>query len=139
MKKCLLPVVSILFLAHLSSAEKISHVCKSPEVADRCFQAHGRLIYGNGTPAMRLWQIGTHHEFGIYSSLQGYRCDQNGKCLDNESPNLPPGVEKFVYVPVPYGPPVFADFEVCPLEPHIPGHMQAACIKSATHLFIQKN
>jgi len=29
---------------------------------------------------------------------------------------------------------MYGDFEVCPLEPHIEGHMQAACIASASHV-----
>ena len=31
---------------------------------------------------------------------------------------------------------IYGDFEICPLEPHVEGHMQAACIASATHIDI---
>jgi len=53
---------------------------------------------------------------------------------------MPPNIRRaFASVQNPiYEIAVFADYEVCPLERHIPGHMQAACIESATHLFIKK-
>lgn len=34
---------------------------------------------------------------------------------------------------------MFGAFEVCPLEPHIQGHMQAACVASATHIIVPKD
>jgi len=35
-------------------------------------------------------------------------------------------------------PDVYADFEVCPLEPEKPGAMQAACIESAKNIVVEK-
>ena len=34
---------------------------------------------------------------------------------------------------------VFADFEVCPLEPEREGEMQHVCIESAKNIFVQFN
>lgn len=95
---------------------------------------HGRLRYGNGTPSTRLWQIGTHHELGIYSNQYGFRHDD--LTLDNEAPEL-----HFVRpkdMPDQGGWTIYGDFEVCPLEDPIQGHMQAACIASATHIVVPK-
>jgi hypothetical protein len=36
-------------------------------------------------------------------------------------------------------PPVFADFEVCPLEPEQKGWMQPVCVESAKKIFIEKD
>ena len=68
--------------------------------------------------------------YGIYSNRYGFAHDT--ETLDNEGPNLPPAIEskrsKDRYVQM------YGDFEVCPLEPHIERHMQAACIASASHV-----
>ena len=103
--------------------------CKAPAVARSCVHIHGRLRAGNGTPSVRLWQIGTHHLYGIYSNQYGFAHDD--QTLDNEAPEL--------HFALPRGTPVggwtvYGDFEVCPLEPLIKGHMQAACIASAAHV-----
>ena len=108
--------------------------CKTPEVAPSCFQTHGRLTLGNGTPAVRLWPFHTHHLYGIYSNKYGFRHD--GTTLDNESPEGLTLVRK--YIPNTGGWTLYGDFDVCPLEPRISGHMQAACIASATHVAIPK-
>jgi hypothetical protein len=131
--------LSLVFLApllfvHASSAEKRTIACKTPVIASSCVTIHGRLQYGNGTPALRLWHIGTTHKFGIFSGLNAEKRDP----LDDDHPQLPSNLLKVFDGPDPFGPIIFADFEVCPLEPHITGHMQAACIESATHIVVKK-
>jgi hypothetical protein len=105
--------------------------CEAPALASSCFRIHGSLNQGNGTPSTRLWHIGTHHVYGIYSNQYGFIHDD--ETLDNESPKLPANIEKHRTADghLDY---VYADFEVCPLERHIEGHMQAACIQNATHV-----
>jgi hypothetical protein len=119
--------ISAQALANESYREK--H-CKTSELAPTCIQVHARLWAGNGTPAVRLWPIGTHHIYGIYSNRYGFMHDE--KTADNEAPELhftfPKGM------PDQGGWTVYGDFEVCPLEPHVSGHMQAACITTATHV-----
>jgi hypothetical protein len=121
-------------LAEKPLAEKRTIACKTPILASACVTIHGRLQYGNGTPALRLWHIGTTHKFGIYSGLNAEKRDP----LDNEHPQLPANLTKVFDVPDTFGPTIFADFEVCPLEPKIAGHMQAACIESANHITVEK-
>jgi len=63
---------------------------------------------------------------GIYS---GPSVDRHS--LDNENPELPASVSKK------FKPPdnrIYADFEVCPLEPERKDTMQAVCIESAKHV-----
>jgi len=109
--------------------------CKTAEIAPTCIQIHGRLWQGNGTPSTRLWDIGSHHVYGIYSNKYGFQHDSS--TLDNESPEIPKDALKGVVEQS--GWTVYGDFEVCPLERHIQGHMQAACIGSATHVFVPKD
>jgi len=108
--------------------------CKTPEIAKACLHVHGRLRAGNGTPSTRLWQTGTHHIFGIYSNQYGFTHDS--QTLDNEAPELHFARPKDM--PVEGGWTAFGDFEVCPLESPIQGHMQAACIASAAHIVVPK-
>jgi hypothetical protein len=61
--------------------------------------------------------------------------------LDNESPEFPANLYHTAWramAPNQIWPDVYADFEVCPLEPEKPGAMQAACIESAKNLFVDK-
>lgn len=95
-----------------------------------CLHIHGRLASGNGTPSTRLWHIGTRHIYGIYSNWYGFLHDD--ETLDNESPELHFTLPKDI--PRPGGFTVYGDFDLCPLEPLMRGHMQAACIASATHI-----
>ena|SRR6266849_5087075 len=104
--------------------------CKTPENAASCYWTHGRLGFGNGTPAFRLWKIGTKRILGIYS---GPSVDRYG--LDNENPELPYDLSK-KYDPLKGR--VFADFEVCPLEQEKHGAMQAVCIESAKNIVVSK-
>ena len=111
-----------------NSNRKIS--CKTTGNAASCQWIHGRLQFYNGTPSFRLWKIGTRRLLGIYSGSSAQRAD----LLDNEHPELPRNVqEKFV----PAANRVFADFEICPLEPEKLGSMQAACIEAAKNIFIE--
>ena len=103
--------------------------CKTPEIAESCYWAHGRLSVYNGTPAFRLWKIGTHRILGIYSGPDGEKRD----ILDNEHPELPANVERGLK---PFQNVVFADFEICPLKPEVAGAMQAACIESAKNIVV---
>lgn len=135
MLRCLtIFAVSLLSARALANEDYREQLCKSPELAPTCMHIHGRLGYGNGTPSTRLWQVGTHHVYGIYSNRYGFIHDD--PTLDNEAPELhfrlPKGLpDKGGWI-------VYGDFEVCPLDRHTQGHMQAACIATATHLVVPK-
>jgi hypothetical protein len=134
--------ILVLFLSvqALAKEDYRDEPCKSSNLAPSCFQTHARLGAGEGTPSVRLWPIGSHRLYGIYSNRQGFA--DRYTTLDSEAPGLPPEVERAATriqkVSGPGGWTLFGDFEVCPLEPHIEGHMQAACIASATHIFVPK-
>ncbi len=116
-----------------SPSEKTSKrkiTCKTAANAPSCYWTRGRLSYGNGTPALRLWKAGTHHLLGIYS---GPSVDR--RSLDNENPELPFNIRRVLD---PLNNRIWADFEVCPLERERPVAMQAACVESAKNIVAEK-
>lgn len=128
----------LLFFVSLGTATRVSSqrtpkrkiACKTPENARLCYWTHGRLRFGNGTPALRLWKIGTKRVLGIFSGPGSEKLDEG----DNEHPELPPNLQKYNL----FEGGVFGDFEVCPLEPEKNGHMQSACIESAKNIVREK-
>jgi hypothetical protein len=126
-----LTVLALFVSAHVLANESYrDRPCKTPELVPACIQVHARLWAGNGTPSTRLWPIGTHHIYGIFSNRYGFVHDET--TLDNEAPELhfrfPKNMPDQTFWTV------YGDFEVCPLEPLKQGHMQAACIAGATHI-----
>jgi hypothetical protein len=122
-------VVAFALLAPSDRATvKRSVACKTSVKSTTCYWTYGRLAFYNGTPAFRLWKIGTHRLLGVYS---GPSVDLNDDHLDNEHPDLPADVLDTVR---PIENWIIGDFEVCPLEPAQPGAMQAVCIESAKNL-----
>ena len=77
--------------------------------------------------------MGTHRVLGIYS---GPSVDRSGE--DNEHPEFPANVERVFDPSNPNNNRIFADFEVCPLEPEKAGTMQAACIEAAKNIAVEK-
>jgi len=122
--------------------------CKTPENASLCYWTHGRLaVYNGGAPNFRLWKTGTRRILGIFNgpshfppAIEEY----------DENPELPATLlrayeadnrrhKKVTGIMWAIPPPVFADFEICPLEPEHKGWMQDVCIESATNIFIEKD
>lgn len=113
----------------------INQSCKAGSEDRSLVRVHGRLaIYNGGYPNLRLWHIGTHHLFGIYSDPRDFQCARTGACEGDGDEKLPSNLAKlnlldhFVY----------GDFEIRVLEPFQPDHMQAACIVEARNLVIRR-
>ena len=107
--------------------------CKTPENASECFWTRGRIREGNGTPAYRMWKVGTKRLLGIYSGLSTYN---DPLSLDNENPEFPANIDK-TWAPE-VGAPLYDEFEVCPLAPEHPGAMRPVCVESAKNLFVDR-
>jgi hypothetical protein len=115
----------------LQATPKRKIPCKTLENAKACYWTHGRLGAGNGTPAFRLWKVGTDRLLGVYS---GPSIDWRYS-LDNENPERPANLLlKFK----PLENRAYGDFEVGPLEPEKSGHMQAACVESAKNIVTEE-
>jgi hypothetical protein len=106
--------------------------CKTPENAASCYWIHGRIRVGDGTPAYRLWKVGTKRLLGIYSGPSVYPT----QLIDNENPEFPANAER-IWTPR-LGSPLYGDFEVCPLAPERRGFMRPVCVESAQNLFVDR-
>jgi hypothetical protein len=70
---------------------------------------------------------------GVYSGPSAFPPRTNA---DSENPDLPATLSG-LSDPLDAGE-IFADFEVCPLEPERKGEMQAVCIELAKNIFVHK-
>lgn len=85
----------------------------------------------NGSPSLRLWEIGTHHLFGFpVDDAALSKCPQ----CDTDVPVLPANLAK-VFKGLENE--VFGDFRVCPSEPMKRGHMQSAHLVAAKNLIVK--
>jgi hypothetical protein len=119
--------------------------CKTPENASLCYWTRGRLNFYNFSPAYRIWKVGTKRIVGVYSGPRAFPPRTNE---DSEAPEFPANLNAVFaaeyqrnrglkqFAPELIGP-VFADFELCPLEPEQAGQMQAVCIESVRNIFVE--
>ena len=120
--------------------------CKTPENASQCYWTHGRLSYYSVNFTWSLWKVGTHRRLKICDESTFVSRQGTGDCVD---PEFPANLQKIYdidrrrwkreggqgeYVP----PDVFADFEICPLDPEQAGVRQYACVESAKITFVEK-
>ena len=120
--------------------------CKTPESVSMCYWAHGRLSYYSVNFTWLLWRIGTQRLLKICDEPTYLSMQSTGDCA---APEFPSDLERIYdtdwrrwkrggghgdYFP----PDVFADFEICPLEPEKKGERQYACVESAENIFVQK-
>ncbi len=124
------------------SASKRKIPCKTPENASLCYWTHGRLSAYNGNPTYRIWKIGTRRILGVFNGPSHFPPPIASYDDDVFNPEFPTALlraYKLSYNRWKWGwpPDVFADFEVCPLEPERYDEMQAVCIESAKNIFVQ--
>jgi hypothetical protein len=102
--------------------------CRSLRPAP-CFWVEGRLGFGNGTPAARLWPRGTHRLLGVH-----------GGDGDPQSPTLLPRPVDVLSTPPTAGTrrDLWGRFRVCPLASGRPGWMRPVCIAGATDLTVAR-
>ena len=88
--------------------------------------------------------------FSLFYSGPATYPPRGGAALDATNPEFPANLDKIyeaeynhrvaIKDAIPEWPdPVFADFEVCPLEPERKGEMQAVCIESAKNVLVQRS
>jgi hypothetical protein len=106
--------------------DKSAAKCKNNTyLVAECFRLHGRAFYSNGTPDLRIWQIGTNRILGVTRSSQA------DDAVDPIAPqNLLNALKGFDHF-------VFGDFEVCPFTPKRQGQMQIVCVERAENLVIK--
>ena len=118
--------------------EAVNRSCEAGSDHASILRIHGRLnVYNGGYPNLRIWQIGTHHMFGIYGDAADLRCARGGACSrgnDYDESKLPSSLERLDLLRST----IFGDFEIRVLEPFRQGHMQPACIIDADKLIIRR-
>src|SRR5258707_12519411 len=90
-----------------------------PQLIGKCFAVRGRLSVYNGTPAIRLWIIGTRRMLGVSEQrfkLPGYR-------------NLPENLQQQLNGDNQ----IVGAFLVCPFTKPKPREMQLVCDRPESH------
>jgi hypothetical protein len=99
--------------------------CKNnPRLVGACYLVHGRATFGAGTPALRIWPVGTKRMLGVTA----------GPIADDADKPICP---KEMLVFITGDERLFGDFEVCPFTPERKGSMQMVCVESAKNLVIK--
>lgn len=97
----------------------------SANAAGACFTIHGRAHLYGGDGQLRIWHIGTHHEFepdeSTWAQVESW-LESGVKEADRKRYAIPASMLN-----------LFADFSVCPVEPFKAGSVQKARIVSAIH------
>lgn len=94
-------------------------------VAQNCTTIHGRAHFFAGDGQLRIWHIGTHHEYQPDKTTW----DRVMKWIDE---GVPPSERQNNPVAA-SSVDLYADFRVCPTEPFKEGSVQTAKILTATH------
>lgn len=88
------------------------------QTTESCRVIHGRARRYCGDGQLRIWHIGTHHDFepnqSSWQRVEGWLeagAKPTGACQDNAD--------------------LFADFLICPTEPYKKGAVQKATVKGA--------
>jgi len=87
-----------------------------------CQQIHGRARIYTADGQLRIWHIGTHHEF---EPIDTTSWDKLSKIL------LPDGLSGTAYD-------LYADFTVCPTAPFKEGQVQPVIVKNIRHMHVVK-
>ena len=93
--------------------------------SEPCRALHGRARFYGGDGQLRIWEVGTHHEYQPDDSSSGAVIGW----LESGVPKS----ERTKYVTPASVVDLYADFSVCPTEPFRKGSVQQATIKSASH------
>jgi hypothetical protein len=101
-------------------------VCAGTSLAgEMCKTIHGRAHFYGGDGQLRIWQIGTHHEYEPDHA-------SDGTVMGWLEAGVP-DAEKANYASPASAVYLYADFLICPTEPLTKGAVQHAEVKSALH------
>jgi hypothetical protein len=96
-----------------------------------CSTIHGRLHYYGGDGQLRIWHIGTHHDFTPDESSWD-------KVVEWLRAGVRPS-DKQDYADPAIAVDLFGDFQICPTEPFRKGAVQQAKVISVTHRHYVRN
>jgi hypothetical protein len=102
-----------------TGAAQLPWPCGEQKPVEPCVKRHGRFSSQNGRP-YTIWIVGTTRRIDVANGHEALPVAQ--KYLEMTS-------ENHSYI--------FGDFDICPLEPDVPGHMRSACVVGAERLVVQ--
>jgi hypothetical protein len=120
--------IAVMMVCASVVAQPRSHkgICKgNTELIGQCFQIHGRAFTSNGTPDLRIWEVGTKRLLGVAANAQAD--DADDPIAPSKLIHALGAAEHFV----------FGDFEVCPFTPERKGYMQMVCVERVENLVIK--
>ena len=92
---------------------------------DACFTIHGRAHLYGGDGQLRIWHVGTHHDYEPDDSSRSRVEDWLEAGVKEPEKSQSASPVSLVYL--------FADFLICPTEPFKKGSVQKAKVVSAEH------
>ena len=107
------------FVPAAEDVRAVAWQCAAKPVAP-CAQQHGRLSSQNGV-SLTIWLIGTTRMVA----------------LENAVDDLPPSVRRYLSMTSTDHSDIYGDFNICPLEPDMPGHLRRVCVVGAEKLVVQ--
>ena len=116
---CALALVTELTGGGSLAAQQSWGPCPVPPV-EPCTRRHGRLSSQNGI-ALKIWLIGTSRMVAV----------------GNDVDALPALVQKYLDMTSVDHSYIFGDFDICPVEPDLPGHLRQVCITGGEKLVVQ--
>ena len=93
----------------------------------QCFDFRGRISVYNGTPAVRIWPVGTKRLLGVLTVI-----DEIGD--EGETFAGPPILKKWLD----HKSQIFSGLRVCALTEEKVGHMRTVCIESAQNIRVER-
>ena len=117
----LVGLLAVALCLSISSREVSAATSQSrTQPVEPCFKHHGRMQSRNGV-ALAIWLIGTTRIVAV----------------DNDYTELPPLVQKYLEITSPNHSYIYGDFDICPLEVDIPGHMRRVRVAGGEKLVVQ--
>src|SRR6185312_4126317 len=112
----------------LAFATIINTGAEAKKPAWPCRWVHGRMTVGNGTPATRIWPVGTHRTLGVVHAERPVADDAYAATVPVYALRLLTPEHHFT---------VWGEFYVCPVAPDRPGWMRFVTVKKARRLFVE--
>lgn len=101
-------------------AAAVLAVSEPPKQTGDCRWVYGRFNLWNGSSVRRIWIIGTHRIVALRDADADVPAQIKKYLFSGFYPRKADGL--------------FGDFEVCALEPSVPGHMQHVRLKATKNL-----
>ena len=110
----------VAFAAESAVGVETPHSCAADaRISDPCYTVHGRLSLWNGSPALRIWIVGTKRVLGV----------SEGRFAPDGYESLPSGFPK-----PEWGMNYYGNYTVCPFEKDRPGAMRLVCLSTAANV-----